>query len=100
VTTIQTMQTLPLADVKARFSALASAIEAEQDQITVTRNGVPAVVVVSVSEWESLQETIAVLSDPATMSDLREAAETRAAGEVHSTEEVLAEFEARRARSQ
>jgi antitoxin YefM len=91
------MKVLPLAEVKAHLSALVSEVESEHDQITVTRNGVPAAMVVSVAEWEELQETIAVLSDPGTLADLREAEES---GEVHSTEDVLAGFEARRARSE
>jgi len=98
VTRIRTMKVLPLAEVKAHLSALVSDVESEHEQITVTRNGVPAAMVVSVAEWESLQETLAVLSDPKTVADLREAEETRAGGEVYSTEEVLAEFEARRSR--
>lgn len=93
------MKVLPLAEVKAHLSALVSEVEAQHDQITVTRNGVPAAMVVSVAEWEELQETIAVLSDTGAMADLREAAEGRTAGaQLYSTEEVLAEFEARRAR--
>jgi antitoxin YefM len=92
------MRVLPLAEVKAHLSALVSDVESEHEQITVTRNGVPAAMVVSVAEWESMQETLAVLSDPKTVADLREAVETRAAGEVYSTEEVLAELEARRSR--
>jgi prevent-host-death family protein len=91
------MKVLPLAEVKAHLSALVSEVESEHDQITVTRNGVPAAMVVSVAEWEELQETIAVLSDPGALADLREAEES---GKVYSTEEVLAGFEARRARSE
>lgn len=93
------MKVLPLAEVKAHLSALVSEVESEHDQITVTRNGVPAAMVVSVAEWESLQETLAVLRDPQAMAELREAEETRAAGEVYSTEDVLAEFAARRSQS-
>lgn len=55
--------------------------------------------VVSVAEWESLQETLAVLSDPQSVADLREAEYSRAAGEMYSTDEVLVEFQARRAQS-
>lgn len=60
LTIIRTMKTLPLADVKAHLSALLNEIESQHGQITVTRNGTPAAVVISVDEWESLQETIAV----------------------------------------
>lgn len=93
------MKVLPLAEVKAHLSALVAEVESEHDQITVTRNGKPAAMVVSVAEWESLQETLAVLSDPQAVAELREAEETLAAGEVYSTEEVLADFAARRSQS-
>ncbi len=93
------MKILPLAEVKAHLSALVSEVELQHDQITITRNGAPAAMVVSVVEWESLQETLAVLSDPQASADLREAELSRAAGEVYSTDEVLADFEARRSQS-
>ncbi|MGH3924521.1 MAG: type II toxin-antitoxin system Phd/YefM family antitoxin [Pseudonocardiaceae bacterium] len=93
------MKILPLAEVKAHLSALVSEVELQHDQITITRNGAPAAMVVSVAEWESLQETLAVLSDPQAVSDLREAELSRATGEVYSTDEVLADFEARRSHS-
>lgn len=88
-----------MAEVKTHLSALVSEVESQQDQITITRNGVPAAMVVSVAEWESLQETLAVLSDPQAVADLREAELSRAAGEVYSTDEVLADFEVRRSQS-
>lgn len=93
------MKTLPLADVKARLSSLVSEVESEHDQIIITRNGSPAAMIISVAEWESIQETLAVLSDPQTMSDLREAKVSRATGEVYSTEEVLADLQARQSQS-
>lgn len=93
------MRVLPLAEVKAHLSALVSEVESQHDQITVTRNGTPAAMVVSVAEWESLQETLAVLSDPQTLAELREAEDSRGVGETYRTDEVLADFEARRSRS-
>lgn len=92
------MKTLPLAEVKARFSALVSDVENEHDQITVTRNGVPSAVVLSADEWESLQETLAVLSDQQAVADLQESADNIAEGELCDTDEVLEEFEQRRSR--
>lgn len=86
------MRTLPLADVKAHLSALLKEVESEHGQITVTRNGVPAAVVISVDEWESLQETLAVLSDRQAITDLHEASES----ETYDTEDVLAAFAARK----
>ncbi len=56
-------ETLPLADVKARFSELADRVEKEHDRIVVTRNGRPAVVLVSPDDLESLEETLSILSN-------------------------------------
>lgn len=67
------METLPITDAKARIAELADRVEREHDQFTLTRNGRPAAMLISVDEYESLLETLAVLSDPATRADLAEA---------------------------
>ena len=54
---------LSLSAVKARLSELVDRVEAEDDRIIVTRNGRPAAVLVSTDDLESLEETLAVLSD-------------------------------------
>ena len=64
------METLTITEAKNRFTELADRAAAEHDHFTVTRNGHPHVMVVSVTEWDELQETIAVLSDPQARADL------------------------------
>lgn len=64
-------ETLPLSDVKARLSELVDRVESEDDRIVVTRNGRPAAVLVSPDDLESLEETLAALSDPALMRKVR-----------------------------
>lgn len=86
------METLPLADVKARLSELVTQIEKQHDQVTVTRNGKAAAVVISIDEWESLRETIEILSDSETVAAIREAREDVERGDVYTTDEVLAEM--------
>lgn len=90
LTIILTMQTLPLAEVKTRFSELVADVQQQHDQVTVTRNGRPAAVVVSVEEWESLHETLAILSDTETVEAIRAARAEVARGDVYTTDEVLA----------
>jgi antitoxin YefM len=63
---------LPLSYVKARFSELVDRVESEDDRIVVTRNGRPAAVLVSADDLESLEETLAVLSDRELMRKIRE----------------------------
>jgi antitoxin YefM len=69
---------LPLATVKDRFSELVDRVNREHDRVVVTRNGVPAVVLVSVEELEGLEETLEIMSDPALMASVR-AADTEVA---------------------
>ncbi len=56
-------ETLPLATVKAKFSEIVDRIERQQDRVIVTRNGQPAAVLLSTDDLESLEETLAVMSD-------------------------------------
>ena len=57
-------ETLSLTYVKAHLSELADRIESEHERVVVTRKGRPAAVLVSPDDLESLEETLAVLSDP------------------------------------
>jgi antitoxin YefM len=55
--------------------------------------------VVSVAEWDELQETLAVLSDPQTRADLAEAAEAAERGDFTTEDEMKALLDARLRRS-
>jgi len=74
-------ETLPLATVKARFSELVDRVARQQDRVTVTRKGRPAAVLVSPEDLESLEETLAVLSDPELMAQIRESENALSRGE-------------------
>jgi antitoxin YefM len=58
------METITITEAKARFAEIVDRVAAEHDHFTVTRNGRPHVMVVSVAEWDMLHETIVALSDP------------------------------------
>ncbi len=62
---------MPLAAVKAHFSEVADRVEKEQERIVVTRNGRPALVLISPDDLESLEETLAILSDKRLMARIR-----------------------------
>ena len=82
------MQTTSLSDLKAHLSEYAERAELEHEQYTITRNGRPAVVMVSAAEWESMQETLFWLSQPRIQEDLVEAEEDIAAGRVYDEAQV------------
>jgi PHD/YefM family antitoxin component YafN of YafNO toxin-antitoxin module len=55
--------------------------------------------VVSVAEWDELQETLAILSDPQTRTDLAEAAEAAERSDFTTEDEMQAILTARLRRS-
>lgn len=73
---------MPLSDVRSVLSSVVERVEATHERVTITRNGRPAAVLVSPADLESLEETLDVLSDPATMQRLREGEAAVAAGDV------------------
>jgi len=96
VTIILVMETLPLSHVKAHLSEIADRVEGEHDRVVVTRKGRPAAVIVSPDDLESLEETLAVLSDPELMRQIREAKAEAERGEEGITLEQLRESLKRR----
>lgn len=76
------MSTEALRTVKDRFSEYVDRVEREHERVIVTRNGRPAVVMISPDDLAALEETIAVLGDAEAMHGLRAAAVEIVAGDV------------------
>lgn len=91
------MHTLPISKVKDSLGELIDAAAATGEQVTITRNGSPVAVLVSVDEWESLQETLFWLS-PARRDAIAAAEADVAAGRVYTEAEIRAMFAARKLR--
>jgi antitoxin YefM len=81
-------ETITVTDAKARLSELVAAVAATQDHIEITRNGEPAAVLVSHTEMAALRETIAILSDPQAVEDIRQAREDVRAGRTINAEGI------------
>jgi antitoxin YefM len=86
---------VPLAEVKNRLSEVVDRLEREHGRVVITKHGRPAAVMLSLEDLESLEETLAVLSDPELVAAIREAdAEVAAGGTTGlSKQEALAETE-------
>lgn len=74
-------ETLPLSSVKAHLSEIVDRVEGQQDRVVVTRNGRAAAVLISNDDLESLEETLAILSDPSLIAQVRESRQAIADGE-------------------
>jgi antitoxin YefM len=86
---------MSLAEVKAHLSELVGRVGTHHERLTVTVHGRPSAVLLAVEDLESLEETIAVLSDTDAMRELIEAEAEIGRGEGES-EEQLAEAMSRR----
>jgi prevent-host-death family protein len=93
------METIPITEAKARIAELADRVAREHDHFTITRNGRADVMLISVAEYESMRETLDLLSDDEALADLRQSREDFAAGDTFSMDEVRAELERRRGRA-
>lgn len=90
---------LPLSEVKAKLSEVVDEIVTTHERVTVTRNGRPVAVLVSADDLEAIEETVAILSDPAAARDIEQGRAAIEAGDVISRDEVKAIRERLRART-
>jgi antitoxin YefM len=86
------MRILPISKIKDKLNEYVDAVALTEDQITITKNGAPAAVLVGADEWESLQETLYWLSQPKIMESIAEADADIAAGRTYGEDEIRAEF--------
>jgi prevent-host-death family protein len=93
-------ETLPLASVKSRFSELVDRVQRQQDRVVVTRNGQPAAVLISADDLDSLEETLAVMTDHTLTQQIHASERAVAAAEPGTDLDVLrAGLQRRRAAS-
>lgn len=67
------MSVQPLREVRDHLSDVVDRVEAQHERVTITRNGRPAAVLISLEDLAELEETLSVLSDPEALADIREA---------------------------
>jgi antitoxin YefM len=64
-------ETVPFTKAKAHLSELVDRTSREHERFVVTRNGVPAAVLMSPEDLESLEETVEILQDEALLESIR-----------------------------
>lgn len=87
-----------LAEAKAHLSELVARVGEQHERITVTVRGRPMAVLLAVDDLESLEETIAILSDPAALRALDEADAELVRGEGETQDSLAAAMKARQAK--
>jgi prevent-host-death family protein len=86
------MRTLPISKVKDKLNELVDAASITHEQVTITKNGSPAAVLVGADEWESIQETLFWLSQPGIRDTIAESNADIAAGRTHDEDAIRTEF--------
>lgn len=90
------MSTLSLAEVKSHFSEVVARVNDHHERVTVTVHGKPSAVLIAVEDLQSLEETIAILSDPDSLGRLAVSESELARGEGESEEQLAQAMDERR----
>lgn len=83
---------MALKAAKNRLSQLPRRVNDSQTVIPITRQGRPVMALMSWEMFESLVDTIEILSDPALMSQIKESEKAIAEGRTVPFSEVMAEL--------
>lgn len=67
------MRKCTLAEAESDLSALVRHVQASRDRVALTREGSPLAILMSIEELDSLEETLAVLSEVGALGEIIEA---------------------------
>jgi antitoxin YefM len=90
-------KTVPVRELRSNLSSLLDEVSDRRDHVVVTRNGAPAAALIPIDEYEALEETADLLSDPEALAALEEGLAEIARDEVVPLAELRAELAERRA---
>jgi prevent-host-death family protein len=90
------MRIISVTQVNAKINEYIDAVRDARDQITITKNGAPAAVLIGIDEWESIQETMHWLSQPGLAESVQQSEDDVVAGRAFNEDEIRAEYRAPR----
>lgn len=86
------MKTIPLYEVKAKLSKLVERVDATDEEVIITKNGRPSAVIVSIDEFESWKETLAIKSSPSLMTGIKKGLKGIKKAKTYSLDKLLKEI--------
>jgi antitoxin YefM len=86
------MRILPISQLKSKLNEYVDAVAETRDQITITKNGAPAAVLIGVDEWESIKETLHWLAQPGIVESVAESEADVVAGRTYGEDEIRAAY--------
>lgn len=85
-------RTLPITEARNNFPTLVDNAKNKLDEYIITVKGKPAAILLSIDEYESLKETLEIMSDPELTQAIKEGEEDIRAGRVKDWEDVKKEL--------
>lgn len=89
-------KTVPVKELRAELADLLDQVADRREHIIVTRRGRPAAAIVPIDEYEGLEETAEILSDPAAVRAIQRGLADLKAGRTATLEELRADLEKRK----
>jgi antitoxin YefM len=83
---------VPVREFRTRLSELLDEVADRREHVLVTRNGRPAAVLVPVDEYQALEESAEILSDPDALAAIEAGLADLAHGEVVELDALRAEL--------
>ncbi|OGY10765.1 MAG: hypothetical protein A3D26_02905 [Candidatus Blackburnbacteria bacterium RIFCSPHIGHO2_02_FULL_44_20] len=84
--------TIPLTEARNTLPKIIKDVKKTMDRVTITKKGKPCAVLISFDEYESIIDTIEILSNPKTMASLRRAKKQMTVGKGKTLEQIEKEF--------
>ena len=83
---------VPVSQARAQLTQLANELVDSQETVTITNRGKPVLAMISYELYESIMETLEIMSDPELMGQLRDSLEEARRGELIDIAEVEREL--------
>ena len=83
---------VPVSQARARLTQLANELADSQETVTITRRGKPVLAMIGYELYESIMETLEIMSDADLMATLRDSLEEARRGNVIDIAEVEREL--------
>lgn len=92
-------KTVPVRELRAELAGLLDEVADRREHVIVTRRGRPAAALVPIDEYEGLEETAEILSDPVALRAIQKGLADLKAGRVATLDDVRADLAKRKRRA-
>ena len=83
--------TLPISEARKKIFSIARDVQKPNQHYTLTENGRPRAIILSVDEYQSLIETVDVLNSPSLLKDIKKAESEYTKGQYSTLDNILKE---------